>query len=105
MTARSVALHRIKQCDDVDLRGVQCVRRLRIGHLLNTAPDLSHKTGSLLRIARAVREQVHELIRTPRRGFQLVTIDPVIFEVHERVARLRKARAERAQVGQDFAGR
>ena len=49
-----------------------------------------------------MREEVHEIVYTPCRRFQLVTIDSVVFEVHERVARLRKARSERAQMGQDL---
>ena len=105
MAPGALSPHCIKQCDDIDLRGAQCVGRLGIRHLRNTALDLSNKTGSLLGIARAVREQVHEIIRTPRRRFELVTIDSVVFEVHERIARLRKVRAERAQVGQDLSGR
>jgi hypothetical protein len=94
LAGRSRSPHRLEQCGDIDLRGAQCVSRLGIRYLLNMALDLGNKTGSLLGIAGAMREQVHEIIHTPRRRFQLVTIDSVVFEVHERVARLRKARAE-----------
>ena len=102
---RSRSPHRLEQCGDMDLRGAQCVSRLGIRYLLNIELDLSNKTGSLLGIARPVREQVHEFIHAPRRRLQLVTIDPVVLEVHERVARHRKARAKRAQVSQDLSER
>ena len=104
LDARPFAPHGIEQYGDIDLRGAKCVGRLGIRYLLNIDLDLSNKTGPLLGIARTVREQVHELIYTPRRRFQLVAGDSVVFEVHERVASLGKASAKRTQAGQDLSG-
>jgi hypothetical protein len=94
LDARPLSPHGIEQYGDIDFRGAKCIGRLGIRYLLNIDLDLSNKTGPLLGIARTVREQVHELIYTPRRRFQLVAIDSVVFEVHERVACPGKARAE-----------
>ena len=82
LAAGPLSAHRIEQCGNIDLRGAQRVGRLGIGYPLNIDLDFRDKTGSLLGIARTVREQVHEIIHAPRRRFQPVTIDPVDFEVH-----------------------
>jgi hypothetical protein len=98
----SLGLHRIEQRHDIDSRIPQSLGRLGIRHLVNSAFDLGHQKQALRRISQLAREHVHEGVNLPRRGFQLVTIESVAMEVHERIACLRKARAQGSQVSQNL---
>ena len=97
-----LATHQIKQRSDIDSRFTQGLGRLGICHALNPALDLGDPTGALRRITQVAREHIHEVIDPSRSGFQLVTIDSVVFEVHERIARLRETRAKRSEVNENF---
>ncbi len=93
--------HRIEQRHDIDSRVTQSLGRLGIRHLINSALDFGHQEEALLRIARLAREHIHEGIDLSCRRFQLVTIESVAVEMHERIARLCDARTQRAQLGQN----
>jgi hypothetical protein len=62
------------------------------------------QTETLLRISRGTCEYIHEVRDAARSGFQLVAIQSVIYEVRERIARLRETRAERPKVSQNLRG-
>jgi hypothetical protein len=80
------------------LRVAQSRCRLGIGDLFDSTLDLGDPHRPLRRIAHVAREHVHEIVGPPRRRFQFVTIETVVFEVHEYIARLRKTPTERLEV-------
>jgi hypothetical protein len=94
--------HHVEQCRYIDLRVTQSRSRLGIRDLFHSALDLRDPHRSLRQIARVAREHIHEVVGPPRRRFQLVTIKTIVFEVHERIARLYKTRTQRLEVGSDL---
>jgi hypothetical protein len=102
MCDASVAPHPVKQRHDISSRGTQSRGRLGIRHLLNPALDLGHQKEALRLIAQLAREQIHEGVDLPRRRLELVTIEPITMEVHERITRLRNTRTQCLQLSQNF---
>ena len=84
---------------------MQSLGSFGIGHLVESVLDLNYPNATLRGITPAAGEHIHEVIDATRRGFQLVAIKPIDFEMHERIACLREARAERAQVSQNLRAR
>jgi hypothetical protein len=95
--------HHLKQGRYIDPRVPQSRGRLGIGNLFNSTLNLGDPHRPLGRITHHVTgEHIHEVVGPARRRFQLVTIKTVVFEVHERIARLRKTRAQRLEVSSDL---
>jgi hypothetical protein len=92
----------VKQRRYIDSRVPQGRGRLGIGDLFNSTLDLGDPHRPLCRITHVAHKQIHEVVGPPRRRFQLVTINTVVFVVHERIARLRKTRAERLEVSSNL---
>jgi hypothetical protein len=59
---------------------------LGIRHLVDRALNFGGPEGHEHRISRITRKHIHELVDPPRRRLERVTIDAVVFEVHESIA-------------------
>jgi len=94
--------HHIEQCRYIDSRVTQSRSRFGIRDLFNSAFDFSDPQRPLRQIAHVAREHIHEVVGSPRRRFQLVTVKTIVFEVHERIARLHKARTQRSKVSSNL---
>jgi hypothetical protein len=97
-SASSLGPHHIKQRCYIGARVTQSLGHLGIGDLFNPALDLGDLYRTLRRLRPVAGEQIHEVIDPTCCRFQLVTIEAVSFEVHERIASLRKARTKRSEV-------
>jgi hypothetical protein len=84
------------------LRVTQSRGRFGIRDLFNSAFDLSDPQRAWRQITHIAREHIHEVVGPPRRRFQLVTIETIVFEVQERIARLHKTRTQRSQVSSNL---
>jgi hypothetical protein len=80
------------------LRVTQSRGRFGIRDLFNSALDLGDPQRPPRQITHVAHEHIHEVVGPPCRRFQPVTIKTIVFEVHERIARLLKTRTERSQV-------
>jgi len=94
--------HHIEQCRYIDSRVTQSLGHLGIRDLFNSALDLSDPQRPLRQITHVAHEHIHEVVGPPRRRFQPVTIKAIVFEVHERIARLHKTRTERLEVSSNL---
>jgi hypothetical protein len=97
----AIEAQHVEQRRDVDSGITQSSGDFGIRDLFNSNLDLADPRGSLGPISRVAHEHIHQVIDPPRSRFQPVTIQAVIFEVHERIARVRKARAQCPQTRQD----
>jgi hypothetical protein len=56
----------------------------------------------LRRLTCVAGEHIHEVVNPACRRFQLVTVETIVLEVHERIASLRKARTKGPEVSPHF---
>jgi len=81
---------------------MQSLGYLGIRDLFNPALDLGDPYRASRRITHVAGEQIHEVVDPACCRFQLVTINTVYLEVHERIASLRKARTKRTEVSSNL---
>jgi hypothetical protein len=90
-------------CDisDIDSGLVDRAGGLWIRDRIKPLLDFGNPSLSLRRIPYFADIHIHEIVDPPRGRFQSVTINSIVLEVHQRVARLRKTCAKSRQMFPD----